>query len=136
MPPGQTVARFPEKTELIMLTDRPPQLETPLHYFREDLTPNEAFFVRWHYEGIPTYVDLRTFRLNVGGHVNKPLTFTVDDFKTSVRCNQRCRGQSVFGKFAQSFPTASARRAVEKWSDGQRSMDWSSPQRFAATGWC
>ncbi len=35
--------RFPEKTEMILLTDRPPQLETPLHYFRQDLTPNEAF---------------------------------------------------------------------------------------------
>src|SRR6267378_3363270 len=42
--------RFPEKTEMILLTDRPPQLETPLHYFRQDLTPNEAFFVRWHLE--------------------------------------------------------------------------------------
>lgn len=45
--------RFPEKTELILLTDRPPLLETPRHYFRQDFTPNEAFFVRWHLEGIP-----------------------------------------------------------------------------------
>ncbi len=99
VPPGQTVARFPEKTELIMLTDRPPQLETPLHYFRENLTPNEAFFVRWHYEGIPTYVDLRTFRLNVGGHVDKPLILTVEDLKhkfdaTSVVAVNQCSGNS------------------------------------------
>jgi sulfite dehydrogenase (cytochrome) subunit A len=40
------LVRFPEKTEMILLTDRPPQLETPIHYFRQDLTPNEAFFVR------------------------------------------------------------------------------------------
>ncbi|MDB5293913.1 MAG: putative cytochrome dehydrogenase-related protein, partial [Phycisphaerales bacterium] len=40
------LARFPEKTDLILLTDRPPQLETPLRYFRQELTPNEAFFVR------------------------------------------------------------------------------------------
>jgi sulfite dehydrogenase (cytochrome) subunit A len=46
------LVRFPEKTEMILLTDRPPQLETPLHYFRQDLAPNEAFFVRWHLEGI------------------------------------------------------------------------------------
>ena len=45
------LVRFPEKAEMILLTDRPPQLETPLHYFRQDLTPNEAFFVRWHLEG-------------------------------------------------------------------------------------
>jgi hypothetical protein len=32
----------PEKTEMILLTDRPPQLETPLHYFRQDLTPMDT----------------------------------------------------------------------------------------------
>ncbi len=46
------LVRFPEKAEMIFLTDRPPQLETPIHYFRQDLTPNEAFFVRWHLEGM------------------------------------------------------------------------------------
>src|SRR6266404_7734493 len=35
------LVRFPEKTEMILLTDRPPQLETPIHYFRQDLTANE-----------------------------------------------------------------------------------------------
>src|SRR3981081_2046993 len=74
--------RFPEKTEMIWPTDRPPQLETPIHYFRQDLTPNEAFFVRWHLEGIPTTVDLRTFRLNVSGHVQHPLQLSVDDLRS------------------------------------------------------
>src|SRR6201981_3927841 len=67
------LVRFPEKTEMLLLTDRPPQLETPIHYFRQDLTPNEAFFVRWHLEGIPTSVDLRPFRLDISGHVRQPL---------------------------------------------------------------
>src|SRR4030088_952937 len=71
--------RFPEKTEMILLTDRPPQLETPMHYFRQDLTPNEAFFVRWHLEGIPASVDLRTFRLDVSGQVREPLQLSVDE---------------------------------------------------------
>ena|SRR5258706_14150312 len=52
------MVRFPEKRELILLTDRAPQLETPLRYFRQDFTPNEAFFVRWHVAGIPTRVDM------------------------------------------------------------------------------
>ena len=51
------LVRFPEKTDLILLTDRPPQLETPIKYFLNDLTPNEAFFVRWHMAGIPTAID-------------------------------------------------------------------------------
>ena len=76
------LVRYPEKTELILLTDRPPQLETPLRYFRTDLTPNDAFFVRWHLSGIPTTVDLRTFRLEVGGHVNKPLSLSLKDLQS------------------------------------------------------
>lgn len=93
------LARFPEKTELILLTDRPPQLETPLHYFRQDLTPNEAFFVRWHLEAIPTSVDLRTFRLNVGGHVRKPLQLSMDALRTefeptSIIAVNQCSGNS------------------------------------------
>src|SRR6516225_9689840 len=48
------LVRYPQKADLILLTDRPPQLETPLHYFESDLTPNEAFFVRWHLAGVPT----------------------------------------------------------------------------------
>src|SRR6202158_3978346 len=91
--------RFPEKTEMILLTDRPPQLETPLHYFRQDLTPNEAFFVRWHLEGIPASVDLRTFRLNVSGHVRKPLQLSVDDLRSqfdpvSIIAVNQCSGNS------------------------------------------
>ena len=74
--------RYPQKTDLILLTDRPPQLETPLSYFRSDLTPNDAFFVRWHLELIPTTVDLATFRLEVDGHVRKPLSLSVADLKS------------------------------------------------------
>ena len=76
------MARYPQKTELILLTDRPPQLETPLRYFQTDLTPNDAFFVRWHLSGIPTTVDLRTFRLEVGGHVSKPLSLSLKDLQS------------------------------------------------------
>src|SRR6266542_5232787 len=30
---GRPLVRYPEKTELILLTSRPPQLETPMKYF-------------------------------------------------------------------------------------------------------
>jgi sulfite dehydrogenase (cytochrome) subunit A len=98
-PSAPELARFPEKTELILLTDRPPQLETPLHYFRQDLTPNEAFFVRWHLEAIPTSVDLRTFRLNVSGHVRKPLQLSMEDLRSrfepvSIIAVNQCSGNS------------------------------------------
>lgn len=79
---SRQLARYPQKTDLILLTDRPPQLETPLRYFQTDLTPNDAFFVRWHLSGIPTTVDLRTFRLEVGGNVRKPLSLSLKDLQS------------------------------------------------------
>jgi len=75
--PAPRMARFPQKTDLILVTDRPPQLETPLHYFRQDLTPNEAYFVRWHLGGYPTRIDLDDFRLRVDGHVSRPFELTL-----------------------------------------------------------
>jgi sulfite dehydrogenase len=92
-------ARYPEKTDLLMLADRPPLLETPLHYFMQDLTPNDAYFVRWHYAGLPTHVDLRTFRLNVIGAVANPLQLSFDDLLTkfepvSAVVFSQCAGNS------------------------------------------
>src|SRR5260370_19216123 len=93
------MVRFPEKRELVLLTDRAPQLETPLHYFRQDFTPNEAFFVRWHVAGIPTRVDTRVFRLQVDGHVQRSLSLSLDDLRrrfepVSVIAIAQCSGNS------------------------------------------
>ena len=64
-----------------MLTDRPPQLETPVRYFDTDLTPNDVFFVRWHLSGIPTSVDTKTFRLEVTGNVSKAVTLSLAELQ-------------------------------------------------------
>jgi DMSO/TMAO reductase YedYZ molybdopterin-dependent catalytic subunit len=95
--PAAQLARYPEKKDLILLTDRPPQLETPLDYFRTDLTPNDAFFVRWHLSGIPTTIDLQTFRLEVSGHVSRPLSLSLNDLRSkfdpvSVVALNQCSG--------------------------------------------
>ncbi|HZR17992.1 MAG TPA: molybdopterin-dependent oxidoreductase [Verrucomicrobiae bacterium] len=95
----EQLVRFPEKTDLILRTDRPPQLETPLHYFREDLTPNNAFYVRWHLEGIPTSVDLGAFRLQISGHVERPLSLSAADLRGQFEANSlvavnQCSGNS------------------------------------------
>lgn len=100
---GQTASReqvrYPEKTGMILITDRPPQLETPLHFFRQDLTPNSAHFVRWHLSGYPTEVDTRTFRLRLDGLVDKPQSFTLEELVkgfdpvTLVAMNQ-CSGNA------------------------------------------
>ena len=75
------LVRFPEKTDLILLTSRPPNLETPIHYFKELITPNDALFVRWHIAPIPTSVDLNLWKLKVGGNTEKELQLSIDDLK-------------------------------------------------------
>ena len=80
-PNSPLLVRYPQKRELILLTDRPPQLETPVRYFDTDLTPNDVFFVRWHLSGIPTSVDTKTFRLEVTGNVSKAVTLSLAELQ-------------------------------------------------------
>ena len=93
------MVKFPEKTDLILLTERPPQLETPIHFFRQDFTPNDAFFVRWHLGLIPTTIDPATFRLSIAGHVDQALSLSVDELKKdfepiSYAAIAQCSGNS------------------------------------------
>lgn len=77
------LARFPQKRALILLTTRPPQLETPFEVFNDGLfTPNDAFFVRYHLSEIPTSIDPDQFRLEIKGKVNTPLQLSLSDLKT------------------------------------------------------
>ncbi len=39
---SRPLVRYPEKTDLILLTSRPPQLETPIESFDRAITPNSA----------------------------------------------------------------------------------------------
>ena len=81
---------FPEKRPLIVLTARPPQLETPFEVFDQGLlTPNDAFFVRYHLSGIPTRVDADTFRLRIGGLVNTPLELSLKDLARRFEAVER-----------------------------------------------
>lgn len=73
---------YPQKRPLIRLTARPPQLETPFAVFNEGvLTPNDAFFVRYHLSGVPTSIDPAGFRLRVRGRVGTPLELSLDELK-------------------------------------------------------
>jgi sulfite dehydrogenase len=72
-----------EKKDMILRTDRPPNFETPLKYFLLDFTPNDVFFVRWHLSGLPSSVDEKNFRLHVSGYVNRELSLSLEELKTS-----------------------------------------------------
>jgi sulfite dehydrogenase (cytochrome) subunit A len=69
------------KKDMILLTERPPNFETPLKYFLLDFTPNDLFFVRWHLAGLPSRVDEDTFRLRVSGHVKNSISLSLADLK-------------------------------------------------------
>jgi len=45
---AHTLEALPGKKPLIKKTYRPPNYETPVKYFNEMFTPNDAFFVRYH----------------------------------------------------------------------------------------
>ena len=97
-PSPEPFARFPEKVPMRVLSDRAPCLETPWQYYRDDLTPNEAFYVRWHLAAIPTRVDLRSWRLRIGGHVQTPLELSMDELRRMERVSivavNQCSGNS------------------------------------------
>jgi len=74
--------RYPQKRPMIVQTQRPPQLETPFSVFDEGpLTPNDAFFVRYHLSGVPLEIDPESFRLDIKGKVKNPLQLSLDELK-------------------------------------------------------
>jgi DMSO/TMAO reductase YedYZ molybdopterin-dependent catalytic subunit len=103
---GRLMGTYPEKRPMIVLTSRPPQLETPWGVFNEGvLTPNDAFFVRYHNAGIPTSIDGDRHVIQIGGNaVGKPFEISVADLRQRfkpvelVAVNQ-CSGNSR-GHFA------------------------------------
>jgi len=96
----RSLAKFPQKRALILVTTRPPQLETPFSVFNEGvITPNDAFFVRYHLAEVPTSIDPDAFKVEIKGKVNSPMTLSLADLKTKfepveiVAVNQ-CSGNS------------------------------------------
>jgi DMSO/TMAO reductase YedYZ molybdopterin-dependent catalytic subunit len=97
------LVKYPQKRPLIRLTTRPPQLETPFEVFQDGvITPNDAFFVRYHLTQSPPRRELLlpgAFQLQIKGKVSKPLTFSIEELKARfenvevVAVNQ-CSGNS------------------------------------------
>lgn len=88
LPAGATASAvldaLPGKRPLIKRTFRPPNYETPIEYFRHALTPNDAFYVRWHM-GVPD-LNRRDWRLRVSGPAaQSPREFTLAQLKRFPR---------------------------------------------------
>jgi len=93
------LVKYPQKRPMIGLTSRPPQLETPFAVFNDGvITPNDAFFVRYHLADVPLNIDPDTFTLEIKGKVDRPLKLSLADIKKMpsaelVAVNQ-CSGNS------------------------------------------
>lgn len=90
---------YPQKRPLLRITTRPPHLETPFSVFNGGvITPNDAFFVRYHLANIPLSVNLNTYRLRVKGTVSKELSLSVDELKrmggSEIVAVNQCSGNS------------------------------------------
>ena len=93
------LVKYPQKRPMIGVTSRPPQLETPFSAFNgKVITPNDAFFVRYHLADIPLSIDPDTFSVEIKGKVDQPLKLSLATIKKMpavdiVAVNQ-CSGNS------------------------------------------
>ncbi|MDQ0470218.1 molybdopterin-dependent oxidoreductase [Labrys wisconsinensis] len=109
------VTNFPHKGPMILQRSRPPLLETPFEVFDKGVfTPNDQFYVRWHWAVIPTEVDVDKFRLAVHGHVNQTVSLSLKDVMALPRVEMaavnQCSGNSR-GLFEPRVPGA-------QWANG------------------
>jgi len=93
------LVKYPQKRPLIQLTSRPPQLETPFSVYAEGpITPNDAFFVRYHLAGVPYDLDPEKFALKVTGKVDQELSLSLADLRqmpaTEIVAVNQCSGNS------------------------------------------
>lgn len=119
---------LPGKKPLIKLTYRPPNYETPIKYFRTPLTPNDAFFVRYHLSDIPE-VDAAKWRLAIGGDgANGQLELTLDDLKkmpsTEIIAVNQCSGnrRGLFSPHVAGVEWGFGAMGCARWR-GVRLMD-------------
>jgi DMSO/TMAO reductase YedYZ molybdopterin-dependent catalytic subunit len=106
---------FPQKGPMILQRTRPPLLETPFEVFDQSVfTPNDRFFVRWHWADIPTQISVDSFRLAIRGHVNRELSLSLDDImslpQVELAAVNQCSGNSR-GYFQPRVPGG-------EWSNG------------------
>ena len=96
----QVTTSFPQKGPMILQRTRPPLLETPFEVFDKGVfTPNDQFYVRWHWAVIPTDIDIGKFSLTVRGHVNQTLSLSLNDIlhglpSVQLAAVNQCSGNS------------------------------------------
>ncbi len=106
---------FPEKRGMILQRTRAPLLETPIDAFDGNVfTPNDRFFVRWHYSDFPTSIDGAKHRVTIGGAVRRRLSLSMAELmalpRFEIAAVNQCSGNSR-GHFTPRVPGA-------QWGNG------------------
>ena len=115
-------AAFPQKGQMILQRTRPPLLETPWEVFDKGVfTPNDQFFVRWHWAVIPEQIDAAKYRLSVHGLVNQAQSLTLADIlalpRVELAAINQCSGNSrgFFGPRVAGGQWANGAMGNAKW---------------------
>jgi DMSO/TMAO reductase YedYZ molybdopterin-dependent catalytic subunit len=122
---GENAFELPEgkHKELITLSDRPLNLETPAHLLNDTITPADKMFVR-NNGTIPEITDTKDWKLVIGGEsVLNEKSYTLQDLKTKFKkytyqITLECGGNGRSG----FMPVASG----NQWAEGAVSCaEWS-----------
>jgi len=131
------LVKYPQKRPMIGLTSRPPQLETPFSIFNDGaITPNNAFFVRYHLADVPLNIDPDKFTLEIKGKVDRPKKLSLKEIKKLPaielvavnQCSGNSRGFSnprvAGGQLANGAKPCSTRPACSRARDKSPSAGW------------
>jgi DMSO/TMAO reductase YedYZ molybdopterin-dependent catalytic subunit len=103
----------------------------PFSVFAEGaITPNDAFFVRYHLAGLPYDLDPEKFTLKVKGEVDRELSLSITDLRqmpaTEIIAVNQCSGTASWLKNWSPFKDdLSNSKAARSWPDAR----WRSPTR-------
>jgi DMSO/TMAO reductase YedYZ molybdopterin-dependent catalytic subunit len=105
---------------MILQRVHPPLLETPMDVFDRDVfTPNDQFFVRWHWADIPTSIDVDAFRLTIRGHVNKPIAISLEQLMRLPRV-----GDGAVNQCSGNARAVPARVPGAQWGRAMGNAKW------------
>ena len=130
------LVQYPQKRPLTLVTTRPPHLETPFSVFNEGaITPNDAFFVRYHLANFPTSIDPDSYRLTIKGLVDTPLSLSLAELKALAepvevvavnQCSGNSRGFSMPRVFGAQLGNGSMGNA--RWLGCRSRRYWKRPE--------
>ena len=120
--PGQ-FATYPQKAPLILLTDRPVQLETPRHYFLSTVHSQRCIFCPLASSDHSQRGGFERVAPACGRKCRSPAGAQFSGIDDSIQERFDCRGESMLRQQPQPAAAASRGRAVGKRRDGQRRVD-------------